>query len=134
MDTSSTDPSRILIVEDDPDIQEAVSDLITAAGYLVKVVDNGRQALMFLKSTNRLPCLVIMDLFMPEMNGHELLQLLRLEDRFITLPVAVFSASADPPPPGATRYVKKPFELHVLLDTVRSFCEPVNKGVHPCTA
>jgi CheY-like chemotaxis protein len=123
MDACPSDGSRVLLVEDDADIQEGVCDLIHAAGYEVRVVDNGREALEYLRDAKRLPCLVILDLFMPEMNGHELLKLLRQDDRFIALPVAVFSASDDVPP-GAHRYIKKPFELDALLDAVSSFCEP----------
>jgi DNA-binding response OmpR family regulator len=119
---SSVDTACIVLVEDDPDIQEAVRDMLTAAGYTITVANNGREALAHLKDTERLPCLVIMDVFMPEMNGYELLKLLRSQDRFVTLPVAVCSASDDPPP-GAARYLKKPFELASLIGVVESFCQ-----------
>src|SRR5690348_9871510 len=124
---SSVDTACIVLVEDDPDIQEAVRDLLTAAGYSITVASNGREALAHLRDTTRLPCLVIMDVFMPEMNGYELLKLLRSEDRFVTLPIAICSASDDPPP-GAARYIKKPFELAALIGVVESFCQRHRRG------
>lgn len=125
METCTIDASCILLVEDDPDIQETVRDLIVALGYSVTVANNGREAFAHLSNTARFPCLVIMDLFMPEMNGYELLKLLRKDDRFVTLPIVVCSATDDRPP-GAARYIKKPFELHALIDAVKSFCQQQN--------
>ena len=130
MDDSSVDIACIVLVEDDLDVQEAVRDILTAAGYSIIIANNGREALAHLRDTERLPCLVIMDLFMPEMDGYELLKLLRSQDRFVSLPIAVCSAS-DNPPLGATRYIKKPFNLGALISVVESFCQRSAAVVEP---
>lgn len=59
----------VLIVDDDADIRETLSDFLQDEGYDVAAVGDGAQALAFLRSGVALPCLILLDLMMPVMDG-----------------------------------------------------------------
>ena len=79
--------NRILLVDDEPSIRVVLSAVLEDAGYTVDVAEHGFDALR--KIQKALPDLVITDLRMPNMNGFELLAVLR--DRFPRLPTIVIS-------------------------------------------
>lgn len=79
--------NRILLVDDEPSIRVVLSAVLEDAGYTVDVAEHGFDALR--KIQNALPELVITDLRMPNMNGFELLAVLR--ERFPQLPTIVIS-------------------------------------------
>jgi CheY-like chemotaxis protein len=85
---------KILLVEDDRDIREAVAGLLNFGGHWVEEADNGRQALDWL-STHREdpPCLAIVDMMMPVMDGRELIGTLRSDPDWRGLYIIVFSAT-----------------------------------------
>ena len=66
---------RILIVEDEADIREAMADAITQAGYEVKTAENGELGLKVALEEH--PNLILLDLVMPIMDGHQMLARLR---------------------------------------------------------
>jgi DNA-binding response OmpR family regulator len=80
-------PFRILIVEDDSRLCETGKLLLESQGYEVRVAGDGFEALIALKRS--LPDIIISDLAMPNMNGFELLSVVRR--RFPTIPVIVIS-------------------------------------------
>lgn len=79
----------ILVVEDDPSASEILARTLRRAGWNVKAVENGREALEVVMES--LPTLVIMDLIMPEISGFEFLHLMRSSPNTQTLPIIVFS-------------------------------------------
>ena len=84
----------VLVVDDDADIRESVSDVLTDEGYRVEQASNGAEALVKLADRERPPCLVFLDMMMPVMSGGELLAALARGDRLKNLPVVVVSANA----------------------------------------
>ena len=66
---------RVLIVEDEPDIREAMAETIADAGYEVLTATNGKEGLQ--KALEEKPDLILLDLIMPIMNGNEALEKLR---------------------------------------------------------
>jgi CheY-like chemotaxis protein len=80
----------ILVVDDDADGREVVSQFLTRSGYRVRSSPNGRAALISLSS--EIPDVVILDLMMPEMSGVEFLRIIRSYLRWQTLPVIVLTA------------------------------------------
>lgn len=66
---------RILIVEDEPDIREAMAEAVEQAGFLVSIAENGQ--IGFEKATQEKPDLILLDIVMPVMDGHETLKKLR---------------------------------------------------------
>src|SRR5687767_6429158 len=84
----------VLVVEDDPDIRELVTEVLGQAGYRVAEAENGQVALDFLRGHDG-PCIVLLDLMMPVLSGPELLEIMAEDERLAMLPVVVVSAVAD---------------------------------------
>jgi len=112
-------PRRVLVVDDDPDILDALSEILEVEGYDVQRARNGREALQRLE--HGLPDLVLLDLMMPVMDGWEFARSLAPGAR---PPIIVLSAdrnvSAKAKEIGALGWLAKPFELSELLEAVRS--------------
>ena len=110
---------RVLVVDDDPDILDALSEILEVEGYRVQRARNGREALQRLELG--LPDLVLLDLMMPVMDGWEFARSL---DPGARPPIIVLSAdrnvSAKAKEIGALGWLAKPFELSELLAAVRS--------------
>jgi len=110
---------RVLVVDDDPDILDALSEILEVEGYDVQRARNGREALQRLE--HGLPDLVLLDLMMPVMDGWEFARSLAPGAR---PPIIVLSAdrnvSAKAKEIGALGWLAKPFELSELLEAVRS--------------
>src|SRR5262245_16233882 len=112
----------VLIVDDDPDIRETLRFVLEDAGYPVYCAENGREALEVLADLERPPGLILLDLMMPVMSGHEMLRALKAVHALAQIPVTVVTASGAPMPPLATGMLKKPVDLDVLLRIVHKSC------------
>lgn len=113
----------VLIVEDDRDIREALKDVIELEGYHVYTAQDGRQGLDILRHVISSPCLVLLDLMMPVMNGWEFLEECKQDITLATIPVVVVTAAGDAAKKAqASGYIKKPVDIEMLLRTVRRFC------------
>lgn len=84
---------HILIVEDEPDLREAMVEVLTEAGFNVSAAADGAQGLDFAIAEK--PDLILMDLMMPIMDGHEMLRRLRLDPWGRSAHVVVLSAMDD---------------------------------------
>jgi PAS domain S-box-containing protein len=94
-DLSARRTARVLLAEDSPDNQDVTSELLTLQGLSVDVVSNGREALARLMEAGpHAYDLVLMDLGMPLMDGHEATLLLRQDSRFNELPVIAVTSHA----------------------------------------
>jgi CheY-like chemotaxis protein len=116
------DPAHhILLVDDDPSIQGAISMLLQREGFTVACAGNGQQALDLL-STSQRPALILLDMLMPVMNGLEFRIAMQQDRRLAGIPVVVLSATPGAeehpnlPPPQAV--MPKPFDIDQLLDVV----------------
>jgi CheY-like chemotaxis protein len=111
---------RVLIVEDDEPIRDAMRDVLEDGGYPTRCAVNGEEALKILAEEPR-PQLILLDLMMPVMNGWELLRALRESATLARIPVVVLSAlSAGAAPPGVPA-VKKPINVQTLLRLVEEY-------------
>jgi CheY-like chemotaxis protein len=86
---------RVLIVEDHPDTREAIQELLNEEGHAHGAACNGREALDWLTLQAELPCLILLDLRMPVMDGWDFLQALRLVEKWRDIAVLVVSASIE---------------------------------------
>lgn len=111
--------ARILVVEDDPDVREAVAGQLAEAGYSVYPTGDGQEALERLLRGDA-PDMILLDLKMPKRSGWELLEYLRRSTIFMCVPVVIFSAYVGFPPAGAVAWLRKPVTPEDLLSTVRS--------------
>ena len=112
----------ILVVEDDEDIRSAMIDVLESEGYHTESATNGQEALDLLKEIRK-PCLVLLDMMMPIMNGREFLDRITEDSYLAPLPVLVVSAVADKADThGAIGFVKKPVDIDVVLKFVDEYC------------
>lgn len=114
--------SFVLVVDDDDDIRATLLELLLSVGYRVCGAANGREALECLL-TKRQPCLVLLDLNMPVMNGYEFLAALARDQRLPELRVVVMSAALTNKPDGVP-FLTKPFEIDDLLAYVARHAFP----------
>lgn len=113
------DCEGILVVEDNEDIRETLKLALELERYHVTTAGNGAEALAILAG-QRAPCLILLDLMMPVMNGWELARALQASDTFRQIPIVVVTAYADQAEAvAAEAVIPKPIELHVLLDIVK---------------
>ncbi|GEL70365.1 response regulator [Myxococcus virescens] len=109
---------RLLIVDDELAIVEALQDILSVEGYDVDTAFNGAEGLH--RMADAKPDLVLLDLMMPVMDGREMLRRMREDDGLRGIPVVVMSAGriSDEERRSSARFLAKPFELDVLLDTI----------------
>lgn len=112
----------ILIVEDEQDIRDSLKMLLELEGYSVFTAENGKEGLKILKSLQG-PCLILLDLLMPVMNGMEFLEAKKHEDAIAQIPVCVVSGVAsDPHLKNTAGFIKKPIDLEILLKFIKNYC------------
>jgi CheY-like chemotaxis protein len=111
----------VLVVDDDPDILEALSEILEAEGFEIRRARNGKEALDRLEPDA--PQLILLDLMMPVMDGWEFAQRMRQKPNVAKIPIIVLSADRNVGSKatdiGAVGHLAKPFELNDLLDMVR---------------
>ncbi len=115
----------VLVVDDDRDICEVVQTVLELEGYAVVTAGDGAEALARLRAGVR-PCLIILDLMMPNMNGMQFREQ-QQDPELRAIPVVVLSGDGRAGMKAATLGVeglRKPVELDVLLDAVRRSCVP----------
>jgi len=124
---SCAEPKAVLVVEDDDDLREMVLDVLWSHGYAATGAENGSDALAQLRAAPIKPRCVLLDLFMPVMDGFGFLAAQAGDATIADVPVIVMSAA--PMVDGAvaahawTHTLRKPMELRELLDAVRGACE-----------
>jgi CheY-like chemotaxis protein len=108
-------PGSLLVVDDDDDIRDATRAMMEKHGWDVVAVGSGAEALAYLAF--EAPDLVLLDLHMDDMNGWEVISMLRSEPRLAGTEVVVVTGSdAAVAPP--TRVLRKPFKIEALLEVL----------------
>jgi two-component system response regulator CpxR len=115
---NNTADSRILIVDDNQDALSALSSLLQIEGFSVRTAQNGLEALNRMKPDDHIS-LVLLDLWMPVMDGWEFLRRKRSDPRIAEIPVVVISAVSSDPLDGVETVLGKPVHLETLLATIR---------------
>jgi two-component system, OmpR family, response regulator CpxR len=114
----------ILIVDDDEDCRAVVATLLQMHGYTVITADSGGDGLAVARE--RLPCLILLDLMMPVMDGRAFRAAQAKDPAIATIPTVVLSAHAEAPriaeEIGALGCVGKPIAFERLLASVDAFC------------
>jgi signal transduction histidine kinase/DNA-binding response OmpR family regulator/HAMP domain-containing protein len=115
---------RVLIVDDDVRNVFALTSALEARGMEVRFAENGREAIETLDADPAVD-LVLMDVMMPEMDGHETTVALRADERFADLPIISLTAKAmkgdreTSIAAGASDYITKPVDIEQLISLMR---------------
>jgi len=119
------DEKSVMVVDDDPSVRESMSRLLEAKGYIVLQADNGQTALELLKKEPHFPCLVILDLAMPIMDGRRFLEIRAQDPVLRDIPVVVVSGNPPlpQPPKGIEAYLTKPVNVDRLIDVIEHNCD-----------
>lgn len=116
-------PEHILVVEDDKDLRDTLCQALELEGYTAVAAENGQVALRHLAAGSR-PCLILLDLMMPVMDGWAFAREQSQDPALADLPICVITAvgTSRPIPSDAVAVVRKPFKLKDLLDVVQQHC------------
>jgi len=125
----ASEQPAVLVVEDDPAIQEVLSDMLSIGGFTVETADDGRQAIAAL-ARHRPPAgglrLMLLDMMLPEVDGAGVLEYLAELGNYV--PVIAMSASRQhldvARTAGVQTVLAKPFELREILALVQQYSEP----------
>ncbi len=116
--------SHILVVDDDPNIRELLTQEFVEAGYVVEVAANGREAVAAVR--RRRPDLIVLDVMMPEMNGFDVAAVLKNDPDTMDIPIVILSIVQDRERGfrlGVDRYLTKPIDTDLLFREVGSLLE-----------
>jgi CheY-like chemotaxis protein len=111
----------ILVVEDDASTRAALCDFLKLEGYHVAGVRDGIEALDYVHH-HAMPCLIILDLMMPRMDGWRFRAEQKKDPALAKCPVVVVSASISAQPINADHVLQKPIDLEGLLSAVAEYC------------
>jgi len=109
----------VLVVDDDPDILDAICDILEGEGYRVARARHGVEALERVDAEP--PAIILLDLMMPVMDGLAFAQALRERPGKEGIPIVVISADGNPQRAAsvdAAGYLAKPFDIDALLSQV----------------
>jgi CheY-like chemotaxis protein len=117
---------HILLIEDERDLRETLRDLLELTGFQVETAANGREGLHKLESAGN-PCLILLDLMMPVMNGWQFLETLRKDPQpgRAAIPVVVVSAALDMlgiQSQYGCRTLSKPVDIDKLIGLASAHC------------
>ena len=126
---------KILVVDDEDDILNFLELVLSEKGYQVSTASGGQEALT--KAQLERPDLVLLDIMMPQMDGWEVLKLLRVDDETAEVPVAMLSARTEARDrvqglqEGAIDYICKPFSLSELLGKIEAIFSQASAMAQP---
>ena len=119
-----------LVVEDDPDIGKLLQWVLQREGFAVTLVGDGRKAVDHVAATDPVS-LVILDVMLPQVSGHEILAAMRGRDPWRAVPVIMLTAKSQEKDivkaldAGANDYMLKPFQPAELRARIRRLVPPV---------
>ena len=113
----------ILVVDDSPIIRHTLEKFFSEYGFEIILCENGLDGIK--KAIAYKPSLIFLDLVMPELNGHKMLQLIKSMEDFKSVPVIVMSANTNKTNVlmaiqlGANKVIKKPLRKELILKTIK---------------
>lgn len=119
---------KILVIDDEPMVIRMVESALTMRGFVVTSAPNGYEGLIAARSQK--PDLILLDVVMPDIDGHEVAKRLRKDERTAGIPVIHLSAVGDydeqlqAMKDGSMDYITKPIKPSELADRVEAFFDP----------
>jgi len=118
--------AKILIVDDEPNIVMALEYALKRKGFEVYIALNGKEAIQLCETEK--PCLMVLDIMMPDMDGFEVLKKVR-ENKDLQAVKTLFLSAKNKPEDvekgmqaGAEDYITKPFSTKKLIDKITQYC------------
>jgi CheY-like chemotaxis protein len=114
---------RVLVVDADYDVRESIAEVLSDNDYEPIAAANGREALRLLQNDETRPCVILLDMMMPVMDGWQFRARLQSDADLSTIPVVVLTAHV--PAPGEVvpmHFLKKPVKVEALLASIARFC------------
>jgi CheY-like chemotaxis protein len=121
-DESPAEGRTILVVDDDYDTRNAACSVLDAGGFLPLQVENGKEGLDLLAKLEVKPRLILLDLWMPIMNGWDFYEHVSRDRVLRSIPVIVLTACDLEPNVHSLKWLRKPIGMDALLDAVRASC------------
>jgi DNA-binding response OmpR family regulator len=116
---------RILIVEDDEAIRQALKELLETEDFEVLTAENGEDALLILERTKNLPSLIVADLMMPVLDGFKFCSILNESHNLKKIPIIIMSADGHvkqkQDATQAVAYLKKPVDIDEVINTINRY-------------
>jgi DNA-binding response OmpR family regulator len=123
---------KILVIDDEPMVIRMATDALTGRGFTVVSAPNGYEGLIAARGEH--PDLILLDVVMPDLDGHEVLRRLRKDDRTKDIPVIHLSAVGDfdkqleAMQDGSADYITKPIQPSDLADRVEAYLDPTKRA------
>ena len=115
-------PKTVLVIDDDEDFCTSMRELLSGRGYTVETCMSAEHALVRLaKTESAVPCAIVVDLRMPDMDGYSFLAACEVEPKMREIPVIVVSAYGDPTGIEAD-FISKPVNVSRLLRSLDAAC------------
>jgi len=132
-------PTKVLVADDSPTIRRRAAATLGEAGFEVTCVEHGQAAWAAMQSGAR-PDVVLCDILMPELDGYELCERIRGDERLKDLPVVLLRGTFEPwdqeraEAVGADAFIAKPFDPESLVGTLREVLSAVQPAAAPAAA
>jgi CheY-like chemotaxis protein len=108
----------VVVIDDDEAVRDAIVDVLELDGYVVRSARDGVEAQRVLRAAPR-PCVALVDLVMPRVDGWELVRSILAEPGLRDIPVVCCTAGRGEPPAGCYSVLRKPFDDRALAETIR---------------
>jgi len=124
-------PKKILVIDDEPMVIKMATDALVARGFEVSSAPNGYEGLIAAHQLR--PDLILLDVVMPDLDGHEVARRLGKDERTKDIPIIHLSAIGDfdqqlaAMDGGLTDYITKPIKSSDLADRVEAFLDPAQR-------
>jgi DNA-binding response OmpR family regulator len=119
------DKKKILIVDDEPDIVEAIKFRVELEDIQCIEAHDGEEGLS--KARSEHPDLIILDIMMPKINGYKVARLLKFDESYKRIPIIMLTARTQEKDveqgeyAGADEYVTKPFDFEALIELIKKY-------------
>ena len=117
----ANDKSVILVVEDEKESRDTLRELLELEGYKVETAVNGREALDTLNAAGSAICIMLLDLFMPVMDGWQVIDQLKADGRLSSTQVVIITSAPYRAPAGLPVF-QKPLDLDKVMSAVQRLC------------
>jgi len=113
--------STILVVEDEKESRDSLREILEFEGYKVETAVNGLEALETLNASGDSICIVLLDLFMPVMDGWQVIDQLRAQGRLDATQIVIITSAPYRAPAGMPVF-QKPLDLDKVMNEVQRLC------------